>query len=107
MTSPNLTLKNVNFILYDKNIQEDPIVFYKGVDGLVKDFKVEGPEVSAKIRGLSFTENHQITVASLSSDFKYTKSQMTFMNTELETSHSLVNADIVFNYTIEELADFD
>ena len=29
MTSPNLTLKNVNFILYDKNVQQEPIVFYK------------------------------------------------------------------------------
>ncbi len=107
MTSPNLTLKNVNFILYDKNVQQEPIVYYKGVDGLVQNFKVEGPEVSANIRGLSFAENHQIEVESLSSDFKYTKSQMTFLNTELKTSHSLVNADIIFNYTIEELADFN
>ncbi len=107
MTSSKLNLENVNFILYDKNKQETPIVFYKHITGHVADFKVEGPNVSAKIRRLAFVENHDIEVVDLTTDFEYTKQQMLFSNTKLQTKNSLINSDIVFKYDRKDLADFN
>ncbi len=107
MTSPKLELEDVNFILYDKNKQEEPIVYYKHITGLIEDFKIEGPDVSANVREVSFDENHGIKVVGLTSDFKYTKSRMTFTGTVLETENSLVNSDIIFSYNIEDLSDFN
>ncbi|NNC69322.1 MAG: translocation/assembly module TamB, partial [Flavobacteriaceae bacterium] len=107
MTSQNLDLKNVNFILYDKNKNESPIVFYKHITGLIKNFKIEGPDVSANIRRLSFYEDHGISVVELTSDFKYTRTRMTFLNTLLRTENSSINSSIVFNYSIKDLSDFN
>lgn len=107
MTSARLNLENVNFILTDRNKQEEPIVFYKKIKGAVEDFKIEGPNVYANIRDLSFVEDHGIEVTSLSSDFTYTKTQMNFKNTHLKTAHSDVHGTAVFNYKREDLADFN
>ena len=107
MTSPKLNLSNVNFILYDRNKQANPVVFYKHITGVIENFEVRGPNVSADVRRLSFYEDHDIRVLDLTSDFRYTKSQMNFTNTKLKTENSLINGDIVFNYTIEDLSDFN
>lgn len=107
MTSARLNLDDVNFILTDRNNQEEPIVFYKKIKGTVEDFKIEGPNVFANIRNLSFIDNHGIEVTSLSSDFTYTKTQMNFKNTHLKTANSDIQGTVVFNYKREDLADFN
>jgi len=107
LTSSQLLLNDANFYLYDLNKQEGVIVFYKDIDGYVDDFKIEGPEVYASIRDVSLNENHGINITNLTSDFKYSKSQMLFENTTLETTNSSIVANIVFNYKLKGLADFN
>lgn len=107
MTSTRLNLDDVNFILTDRNKGEEPIVFYKKIKGAVEDFKIEGPNVFANIREISFVDDHGIEVTSLSSDFTYTKTQMNFKNTHLKTANSDVHGNAVFNYKREDLADFN
>tara|TARA_R110002073_G_scaffold40547_5_gene115053 strand:- start:159196 stop:163626 length:4431 start_codon:yes stop_codon:yes gene_type:complete len=107
LTSSKLNLKNVAFSLYDKNKKTDPIVFYRNMTGSVENFKVDGPNVDANIRQLSFNEDHGIWVKDLTTNFKYTKEQMTFEKTTFETESSLIKSDIVFKYHRDDLADFN
>ena len=107
LTSSKINLSNANFFLHDENKQEKAVVFYKKIHGYVDDFKIAGPNVYATIRDLSLIEDHGITVTNLSTDFIYTKSNMTFANTKLVTENSLVEAEIIFNYERKELADFN
>ena len=107
LTSSQLQLTDANFYLYDLNKQENEVVYYKNINGFVNDFKIEGPKVFANIRDVSFSENHDIDVTNLTTDFTFSKSKMTFENTELETSNSSIHADIIFNYEREELVDFN
>ena len=105
--SSQIRLKDANFLLYDFNKQEEVIVFYKNIDGYVDDFKIEGPKVYANIRNISLVEDHGINVTSLSTDFEYSKSNMTFNNTSLNTENSSIQADIVFRYENGDLANFN
>ncbi len=107
LTSSKINLTNANFFLYNENRREDAIVFYKNIDGSISDFKIEGPNVYAAIKNVSLVEDHGITVTNLSTDFTYTKSSMTFSNTKLVTENSSIDAEIVFNYKREDLADFN
>jgi len=107
MTSSKLNLSNVNFILYDKNKKEKPIVFYKYITGSVENFKVEGPNVFANIRRLNFTDDRGIDIKDLTTDFTYTKENMNFSNTRLQTKSSLLNGNITFSYALGDLSDFN
>ncbi|MDX5585656.1 MAG: translocation/assembly module TamB domain-containing protein [Aureibaculum sp.] len=107
LSSSQLHLNDANFYLYDLNKQEGVIVFYRDIKGYVDDFKIEGPDVYANIREVSLNEDHGINVTNLTSNFKYSKTQMLFGSTKLETINSSIAADIVFNYNIKGLADFN
>ena len=107
LTSSQLNLSNSKFVLYDKNKNNTPIVFYENMNGAIEDFKIEGPNVYAKIRGLGFYENHGITVIDLTTDFSYTKENMTLSATKLKTKGSQIVGDIVFKYSNGKLSDFN
>ncbi len=107
LTSSKLIFTDTNFYLYNKNKQEKSVVFYKYINGTIEDFKVEGPNIYANIKGISLTEDHGIVVTNLSTNFVYTKSKMTFTNTKLVTENSSIDADIVFKYEIKDLSDFN
>jgi len=107
LTTSKINLKNVNYYLYDKNKQENTIAFYENINGDIEDFKIKGPNVYANIRALSLIEDHGIAITNLSTDFTYTKSKMTFIDTKLETENSSIDAQITFDYKREDLRDFN
>ena len=107
LSSSKLNLSNANFILYDHNKQKLPIVFYKNIIGTVEDFKIEGPVVNGNIRNVALIDNNGIVIENLTTDFMYTKEHMFFKQTKLKTDNSLLNGDIIFSYTIEDLSDFN
>jgi len=106
LTSSLLKIKNGNFYLFNENKQEEAIVYYNNIDGVVEDFKVEGPKVFANVRNVSLIEDHGIEVTNLTTNFTYSKSKMGFEKTHLETPNSFIDTDITFNYKREDLADF-
>ncbi len=107
LTSSQLNILNANFYLFDKNKQENAIVFYKNINGFVEDFKISGSNVYAKVREVSLVEDHNIEVTNLTTNFTYTKSRMQFDKTHLSTPNSTIEADFTFNYKREDLADFN
>jgi hypothetical protein len=107
LTSSQLNLSDANFILYDKNKKETPIVYYKNIQGAVSDFKIEGPNAYANIRGVSFIEDHRIVVHDFTTDFTYTKKQMIFNKTLLKTESSTIDGNVVFKYADGDLSDFN
>ena len=107
LTSSRLNLSNSKFVLYDKNKKKTSLVFYENMNGVVEDFKIEGPNVYAKVRGLGFHENHGITVIDLTTDFVYTKENMKLSTTKLKTEGSQIVGDIIFKYSNGKLSDFN
>lgn len=107
LTATDLKLKQGYVEVIDYNKPMDKPLYFKNIDGTTKKFRIEGPNVSTKIEGLSFIENHGIEIKKLSTDFTYTKSFMNFLNTKLETENSLIETDLIFTYKREYFSDFN
>ena len=107
LNSSNMYLDNLNFKLIDENKKNKIQFSVKEGGGSLSDFKILGPDVTAKIRGLYFVDDRGIEITNLTTDFKYTKTQMLFKNTVLETKTSKLNANIKFNYQRKDLQFFN
>ncbi|TVZ55268.1 uncharacterized protein DUF490 [Lutibacter sp. Hel_I_33_5] len=107
LKTSNIYIDKLNFVFKDGN-KKDSIQFEaKNGGGTLQDFKVEGPNVFTKIRGLYFVDNRGLKVTNLTSDFTYTKTSMDFNNTTLQTPNSKLAADIHFSYKREDLQHFN
>ena len=106
MMSESIRVEDVDFTLYNENKKPEPIVFYHNIHGAFDNFSINGSEVRANIRDLSTREDHNVQVRTFSTQFLYSDTRMEFVDTWLRTEDSQINADIVFNYEKEDLADF-
>ena len=107
LNSANMYLDNLNFKLIDENKKNKIQFSIKEAGGSLSDFKILGPDVTAKIRGLYFVDDRNIEVTNLTTDFTYTTTQMLFNNTVLQTKTSKLNANIVFDYQRKDLQFFN
>lgn len=105
--SSDIYFEDINYKQINEN-KAVPLDFaaYNG-GGSLQDFSVVGPNVALKIRGLYFTDNRGLEITNLTTDFTYTKTQMKFYNTLLQTSHSTISAEIDFNYDRKNLSKFN
>ena len=108
LDSDNIFIDGLNFKFLDAN-RKDSIQFTAmNGGGTLENFKVEGPNVFADIKGLYFVENRGVKVTNLSTDFRYTKTSMNFKNTILETNNKTkLKANVLLTYKREHLADFN
>lgn len=107
LTSDELFLNKGYVEIIDENTENATPIFFKNIKGVGEDFKIDGPNVYVKMSDFSFVENHHIEVVNLSSNFYYTKTDMKFLNTILETKTSNLAADLEFNYKREDFSDFN
>lgn len=107
LSSKNLYLNNFTYKLINEN-DKNPLSFAAyNAGGSLSDFKIDGPNVYAKIRGLYLTDPRNIQVTNLTTDFTYTTSNMLFEKTVLKTKTSTVFAEIKFEYDREDLKFFN
>ena len=105
--SSDIYFEDINYKQINEN-KAVPLDFaaYNG-GGSLQDFSVVGPNVALKIRGLYFTDNRGLEITNLTTDFTYTKTQMKFYNTLLQTRYSTISAEIDFNYDRKNLSKFN
>lgn len=107
LRTSNIYLEDLNFKQIDEN-EDDPFIFSASRGGgNLQDFEIIGPDVYTKIRGLYFIDNRGVEITNLTTDFKYSKTQMQFYNTTVETARSKIEAEIEFNYKRENLKYFN
>ena len=108
LTTDLIKLSNTSFYLFDENKQVKPIVYYNNINGKIINFKVDGPNIYANIQKTSFIDNYKIEVIDFNTDFVYTSSKMLFDNLNLTTKKSFLQTkNMVFNYTKNDLSDFN
>ena len=107
ISSSNIYFEDINYKQINEN-KEVPLDFaaYHG-GGSLQDFSIIGPNVAIKIRGLYFTDNRGLKITNLTTDFTYSKTQMKFYDTTIQTKSSTINAQIDFNYDIKNLSKFN
>ena len=106
MTTKKIILNDAKFYLYDYNFSKKPLAFYKQIKCALKDFKIKGPNVSAKIRNLQFVDNHALDVKQFDTEFKYTLTGMQFYNTKIKTKTSALSLNLNFDYKRKNLQYF-
>ncbi|MBP8793155.1 MAG: translocation/assembly module TamB [Lutibacter sp.] len=107
LTTTRLKLEEGYVEVVDDNFPTDLPVFFKNISGSAKNFRIEGPNVTASIKNLAFTENRNVRVENLTTDFSYSKTSMNFKNALLETANSSIEADFSFIYNREDFSDFN
>ena len=107
LSSSNIYFEDINYkqINENKKVPLDFAAYHGG--GSLQDFSIIGPNVAIKIRGLYFTDNRGLEVTNLTTDFTYSKTQMKFYNTLLQTKSSTIKAEIDFNYDRKNLSKFN
>lgn len=107
LKTSNIYLNDLTFKIIDEN-KKKPFQFgIEKAGGSISDFNIEGPNVSAKVRGLYFIDDRGIEITNLTTDYTFTKTQMLFHNTLIETEDSSLNLEMVFDYDREELRFFN
>ncbi len=107
LSSSSVILDDIDYILFDENKQETPIVFYKNISGLFDNFSMVSSTINANIRDLSAFQNNNITINRFDTDFLYSETEMQFYNSTLQTENSTILADIDFKFDKEALSDFN
>ncbi len=104
----NIRLNGITYELLDENRKtEQLVVYYKNIIGDINDFSLVGSSVSAAVSNIELIDNNGLVANNLTVDFSYTPSQMKFKKVVLETDYSQLNFDMVFDYTSDDLKDFN
>ncbi len=106
LISSNVDIKNSRFQLIDENLEKPKLLDFKELEIISQDFQILGPDVLTKINSLSFRSRRGPFVEKLSTDFKYSRSQMRFDSLSLKTPASNLKGNLVFDYNREDFADF-
>ena len=107
LKTSNVYVNRLNFRLTNANKRDSINYAVKNAGGNLQDLAIVGPNVSANIRGLYFTDVNGLKVSNLTTDFSYSTSAMLFRNTILQTKKTDIRADIDFTYKREDLAHFN
>ncbi len=105
--SSQVDIEDLHFRLIDANKSDELEFEAFDVGGTLEDFQILGPEFSSKIRGLSLTFYNGLRITNFTTDFKYSLTEMDFIETTLETKRSRIKGDMIFNYKREDLARFN
>lgn len=107
LQSSRIVMRGIDFTIVNENKAQDSLVAdYKKIKGDLFDFVLNGPNVAAKFREVSFAEKHGLRIVSFRTDFSYTRSQMRFFKTALRTENSMVKATIELDYSPKGLRKF-
>lgn len=106
LKSSDIYIEDLTYVLTDEN--KHPSLQFSAIKagGNLQEFSLIGPNVSTKIRGLYFTDDRGLEVTNLTTDFKYTKKDITLKKTILQTQKSKVEGNIKMSYKREDFANF-
>jgi hypothetical protein len=107
LTAKQLQLRNSRFAMYDFNRENPKDVDFTKLNAIVKNFKVEGPNVYAAIKKMSFKDHRGLFVNNLTSDFTYTKTNIKLENLIVETKESFLKGKTILSYDRKDFSNFN
>jgi len=98
LSSSSLSIYKSQFSLINENKTKNEILNFKKLNIQANDFLIQGPNVSADIKNISFYDSRGIQMLDLKTKFNYTKSLMTLNDLNFKTNNSEIIADLSFSY---------
>lgn len=105
--SNDVKATNTTVKITDENLDTPEILVFNDVDLHAKGFDINGPDIGADIKALSFKMNFGITVNNLEGDFLYSTTNITLAGMDIETDGSRIRGDIDLDFSKNGMADFE
>lgn len=101
-----MALANTKIQIQDQNLASSQNLTFNRVFLSAKDFRLSGPDLTAKISSMGFDSNFGLHVAELSGDYRYGPEQMALSNMKLITpATTQLVGDLSLSYK-DGMADF-
>ncbi|MGC4039932.1 MAG: translocation/assembly module TamB domain-containing protein [Flavobacterium sp.] len=109
MTTKNIYLSNSRFVLIDLNRPHPKDVDFTKLNAHLKDFRIKGPDVTTFINTMSFHDHRGVEVKNLTSNFKYTKKDITLAKLTLNSKESYMKGSVILRYNKDnhDFSDFN
>ncbi|MGB0838107.1 MAG: translocation/assembly module TamB domain-containing protein [Flavobacteriaceae bacterium] len=105
--SENLELFDMDFFLINENREREKVVYYQEIKGRVDYLYVYPESLEIGVSKVRMTDNFGLNYKELSTDFFYSKTEMRFDNTLIETDVSKISTEVDFTYPEGGLSDFE
>ena len=102
----DVNAKNTRVKIINENLENPEIFIFDHINLSGKDFKINGPDITADIKKLSFFIKDGMTVKELKADFAYTATNLTFKNLYLQTLESTIVGDVDLDFSKNGMTDF-
>ncbi|MGS2761990.1 translocation/assembly module TamB domain-containing protein [Sinomicrobium sp. M5D2P9] len=106
LTTSFIRLEDARFRVMDDNAGNPEVLYFREIRADLQDFKIEGPEVTTKVRQLGLIADRGMEVLRLDTDFSYGLTEMRLENLSVETPESDIKGNLAFLYDREDFADF-
>ncbi|MHC5354487.1 translocation/assembly module TamB domain-containing protein [Myroides sp. LJL115] len=106
LEAKSIALKNGHLIISDDNAKEVVAIDFQSLDGLVKDFKIHGPNIYAHIDSGNFKDNWGMNIKDLKGDFGLTKTSISVDNMFIQTDKSFIKGDLLFSFNPGDMKYF-
>ncbi|WP_298152885.1 translocation/assembly module TamB domain-containing protein [Flavobacterium sp.] len=107
LKAQNAYFTNSRFVVLDGNRSNPKDAEFSKLDASLNNFKIYGPEVSAKINKMAFRDYRGMQAKNLTGKFRYDKTYMSLDDFELETKYSHFKGNVRLDYQKGGLADFN
>ena len=105
--SNDVKLTDSHVKITNYNLDSPEVFDLTQVNLLANDFKITGPNIDADIQELSLVAQRGLTIKKLQSNFSYTLEKMEMKDLVLQTENSLINGEIILDYSEKGMADFE
>lgn len=107
LKTPMLDLVNSEVVIENENEPPEQIVFYKKIQATILDFQIiDVDHVQGKIRNAKTTDHFGFQYETFQTDYSYSDSKMSALNTKIKTQHSSLQGDVFLEYDWEDLFHF-
>lgn len=106
MSSSDVSIYNGSFRFLDENKENEKILEFNNLNINATNFLINGSDVNARINTLGFVDSRGLVMKNMSTNFKYTLTEMVFDDLEIETQHSILNGNLRFDYDRSDFVSF-
>ncbi|WP_245945952.1 translocation/assembly module TamB domain-containing protein [Flavobacterium magnum] len=107
LKAQNVYFTDSRFLVFDENRANPKDADFSKLDASISNFKIYGPEVSAKINKMAFRDYRGVRVKNLTAKFLYDKTHISLDQLDLETRYSHFKGDVSLKYRQGGMADFN
>jgi len=107
LSSSDVSIYDSKFRLIDYNKEHENILVFDDLNINATNFLIKGPDVNARINTLAFVDSRGLNVSNMTTDFEYTLTHMNFKNLNIKTPGSHLSGNVRFDYSREDLQDFE